>query len=314
MEKLSPEFEKPLLKLEKRIKTLELEPEKNRKQIVALKEKLRKIRKKIFTRLTPYQRVQLARHPLRPIYSDYLKLIFSDFTEFHGDRYFADDEAVICGFGKIDEIKCAVIGQEKGKTTSEKLRRNFGMSHPEGYRKALRIMKLAEKFRIPVITFVDTPGAYPGIGAEERGQAAAIANNLREMMTLEVPIVTSVIGEGGSGGALAIAVSNYIMMLANAIYSVISPEGCASILFRDASRASEAAAALKLTSYDLLRLGVIDEIVSEPFGGAHLAPKRQAEILKKNIKKAIAEVEEKGNYSRNRYEKFRKMGKIKIAK
>jgi len=269
MSEVIPEFEKPLLKLEKRIKDLELAPQKNAKKIAKLKQKLLKLRKKIFSKLSPYQRVQLARHPLRPLFSDYLKSLFSDFVELHGDRLFADDPAIISGIAKFGKKSVAVIGQEKGKTTAEKMRRNFGMPHPEGYRKALRIMKLAEKFNLPILTFVDTPGAYPGIGAEERGQSRAIAHNLMEMSGLRVPVITTVIGEGGSGGALAIAVANYVLMLENSIYSVISPEGCASILFRDASLAPRAAEVLKLTAEDLFRFGVIDEIVPEPLGDRH---------------------------------------------
>jgi len=308
---LAPEFEKPLLRIEKKIKQLEMEPEKNTKQITGLKEKMLKMRKKIFSNLTPFQKVQIARHPLRPLFSDYAAGIFTDFIELHGDRYFSDDHAIVAGFATLNGLKCAVIGQEKGKTTAEKMRRNFGMPHPEGYRKALRIMKLAEKFNVPVITFIDTPGAYPGIGAEERGQARAIAQNLQEMMGLKVPVVSVIIGEGGSGGALALGVSNYILILSNAIYSVISPEGCASILFRDAARAEKAANALKLTAQDLFKFGIVDEIVPEPLGGAHLAPEKQAKILKKRLLKAIEIVTGEKDYSRTRYEKFRKIGVIK---
>ncbi|MFH1956998.1 MAG: acetyl-CoA carboxylase carboxyltransferase subunit alpha [bacterium] len=313
MSDLSPEFEKPLLKIEKKIKQLELEPEKNSKQIAGLKMKVLKLRKKIFSKLTPFQKVQIARHPLRPLFSDYAANIFTNFLELHGDRYFSDDPAIIAGLADIDGLKCAVVGQEKGKTTAEKMRRNFGMSQPEGYRKALRVMKLAEKFGIPVITFIDTPGAYPGIGAEERGQSRAIAQNLQEMMGLKVPIVSVVIGEGGSGGALALGVSNYILMLSNAVYSVISPEGCASILFRDAASTEKAANILKLTAQDLLDFGVVDEIVPEPLGGAHLEPEKQAKLLKKRLLQAIEIVKEKKPYSMTRYRKFRKMGVIKKA-
>jgi len=311
MSELSPEFEKPLLKIEKKIKQLEVKPLKNANEISSLKEKLSKMRRKIFMNLTPFQRVQLARHPLRPLFSDYLAGIFTDFVELHGDRLFAEDAAIIGGLAKFNGFKCAVIGQEKGKTTPEKLKRNFGMPNPEGYRKALRIMKLAEKFSLPLFTFIDTPGAYPGIGAEERGQARAIAVNLEGMMKLKTPVISVVIGEGGSGGALAMGVSNHIMMLANSIYSVISPEGCASILFRDASKAAEAAQALKLTAQDLLKLGVIDEIVSEPMGGAHLNPPKQFEILSKSLQGAFENVKKKRNYSEHRYKKFRQMGEFK---
>jgi len=311
MSELSPEFEKPLLKIEKKIKQLEVKPLKNANEISALREKLSKLRRKIFMNLTPFQRVQLARHPLRPLFSDYLAGIFTNFVELHGDRLFADDPAIIGGLAKFNGFKCVVIGQEKGKTTPEKLKRNFGMPNPEGYRKALRIMKMAEKFSLPVFTFIDTPGAYPGIGAEERGQARAIAVNLEEMMKLKTPVISVVIGEGGSGGALALGVSNHIMMLANSIYSVISPEGCASILFRDASKAAEAAQVLKLTAQDILKLGVIDEIVSEPMGGAHLNPPKQFEILSKSLRGALENVKKKRNYSEHRYKKFRQMGEFK---
>ncbi|MFH1353051.1 MAG: acetyl-CoA carboxylase carboxyltransferase subunit alpha [bacterium] len=313
MSDLSPEFEKPLLKIEKKIKQLELDPEKNSKQITGLKMKVLKLRRKIFSKLTPFQKVQIARHPLRPLFSDYSANIFTNFLELHGDRYFSDDPAIIAGLADLDGLKCAVVGQEKGKTTAEKMRRNFGMSHPEGYRKALRVMKLAEKFGIPVLTFIDTPGAYPGIGAEERGQSRAIAQNLQEMMGIKVPIVSVVIGEGGSGGALALGVSNYILMLSNAIYSVISPEGCASILFRDASRTEQAANILKLTAQDLFDFGVVDEIVPEPLGGAHLEPEKQAKLLKKRLLQAIEIVKEQKPYSMTRYKKFRKIGVIKKA-
>ena len=312
MSELAPEFEKPLLKIETKIKELEVEPVKYARQISALKEKVEKLRKKIFTNLTPFQRVQLARHPLRPTFSSYIAGLFDNFIELHGDRLFSDDAAIICGFAELDGEKCALIGQEKGKTTTEKIKCNFGMPHPEGYRKSLRIMKLAEKFKLPVITFIDTPGAYPGIGAEERGQARAIAVNLYEMMGLNTPIISVIIGEGGSGGALALGVSNYILMLANAVYSVISPEGCASILFRDASKAEQAAEALKLTAQDLYQLRVIDEIVSEPFGGSHLDPAKQFDTLKKKLLKALNSVRETKKYAEERYKKFRRMGDIKI--
>ncbi|MEA2082577.1 MAG: acetyl-CoA carboxylase carboxyltransferase subunit alpha [Elusimicrobiota bacterium] len=311
MSELSPEFEKPLLKIEKKIKHLEVKPLKNAKEITFLREKLSKMRKKIFTNLKPFQRVQLARHPMRPLFSDYLSGIFTNFAELHGDRLFADDAAIIGGLAKFNGVKCVVIGQEKGKTTAEKLKHNFGMPNPEGYRKALRIMKLAEKFSLPLFTFIDTPGAYPGIGAEERGQARAIAVNLEEMMKLQIPVISVVIGEGGSGGALALGVSNYLMMLANSVYSVISPEGCASILFRDASKAEEAAKVLKLTAQDLLKLGVIDELVSEPMGGAHLDPSRQFEILSKSLLAALDSIKKKRNYPEHRYKKFRRMGEFK---
>ncbi len=260
--------------------------------------------------LTPWQRVQLARHPKRPYFGDYVPRLFEDFMELHGDRAFADDAALMGGLAMLGNTPVVVIGHKKGRTLQESLEQNFGMPHPEGYRKALRLMKMAEQFKMPVLAFVDTSGAYPGIGAEERGQAEAIARNLREMAALKVPIVVTVIGEGGSGGALAIAMGDTILMLENAWYSVISPEGCAAILFHDASKAEVAAKALKLTAEDLKKNGVIDEIVAEPVGGAQNDPDEAANNLKEALVRSLKELQalpvEK--LLQNRFEKFRKIG------
>ena len=282
------EFEKPIVELENKIKELEKLNKDGAvvsfsSEIKHLKEKLKETIKKVYENLDEWQTVQVARHPQRPIFPDYIKLIFSNFIELHGDRLFADDRAIIGGFATIANHKVMIIGHQKGKTLEENKERNFGMARPEGYRKALRLMKLAEKFGLPVITFIDTPGAYPGIDAEERGQAEAIARNLFEMAGLRIPTISVVIGEGGSGGALAIGVTDRILMLKYAIYSVISPEGCASILWRDAKYASTAAKALKLTAKHLYNLKVIDEIVEEPPGGAHRFPEETAQ----NVKEAI---------------------------
>lgn len=260
-----------------------------------------------------WEKVQLARHPQRPYTLDYLKLLSNDFIELHGDRKFADDEAIVTGLATIGGQPFVVIGHQKGKNTQDNLIRNFGMAHPEGYRKALRVMKLAEKFNLPIVIFIDTPGAYPGIGAEERGQAEAIARNLLEMSVLATPIIAIVIGEGGSGGALGIGVADKILMLENAIYSVISPEGCAAIVWKDQSAAKTAAAALKLTAQDLFKLGVIDEIIPEPFEGAqadyNLMAQRIEKAILQNLKKLIGIPKEQ--LIQNRYEKFRKMGVFK---
>jgi len=252
-------------------------------EIKRLKAKSRKLTESIFTSLSAWQISQLARHPLRPYTLDYIRLIFTDFEELHGDRAFSDDPAIVGGIARLDDRPVVIIGQQKGRDTKEKLRRNFGMPRPEGYRKALRLMRLAERFRLPVITLIDTPGAYPGVGAEERGQSEAIARNLFSMAQLHVPIVSVVIGEGGSGGALAIGVCDRLVMLQYATYSVISPEGCASILWRAADRAAEAAEAMGITADSLRRLGLVDEIVPEPLGGAH----RDAEAMAQSLKVAL---------------------------
>lgn len=276
------DFERPIVELKKKIEELKglkgVEDE-----IERLETQVEKLEKKIYSNLNRWQHVQLARHPRRPYSLDILNLITEDFIELHGDRCFGDDQAIIAGIAKLDKYNVAIVAHQKGRDTKAKIKRNFGMPHPEGYRKALRIMKMAAKFNIPIITLVDTPGAYPGIGAEERGQSEAIATNLYNCATLPVPIIVTIIGEGGSGGALAIAVGDRILMLENAIYSVISPEGCASILWRDSSKNKEAAEALKLTAQDLSNFKIIDEIVPEPIGGAHM----DFEHTAKNIKKAI---------------------------
>jgi len=267
------DFEKPILELEQKIQELrERAAERGLDaagELQGLETKADALRRDIYAALTPYQRVQLARHPRRPYALDYIERFVRGFTELHGDRHFGDDRAIVAGLGWIGERAVMVIGQQKGRDTRENLLRHFGMAHPEGYRKALRLMFLADRFRVPIVTLIDTPGAYPGLGAEERGQAEAIAVNLLEMARLEVPIVSVVIGEGGSGGALALAVADRVLMLENSVYSVISPEGCASILWRDGKKAPQAAEALRITATDLERLGIVDGIVPEPIGGAH---------------------------------------------
>jgi acetyl-CoA carboxylase carboxyl transferase subunit alpha len=257
-----------------------------------------------------WERVLLARHPKRPHASDYISRVFTGFSELHGDRFFGDDAAVMGGFAFLDARPVMVIGQEKGRDTKQKLHRNFGMPKPEGYRKAMRLMRLAEKFERPIVTFLDTVGAYPGIDAEERGQAEAIANNLREMSRLRVPVITIVIGEGGSGGALGLGIANRVYMLENAYYSVISPENCATIIYRDSGKAPETARALRLTPSDLLALGLIDEIIPEPAEGAHTDPDQAAEFVKSAIRKGLAELSPRSarELTDQRYNKFRRMG------
>ena len=282
------EFEEPIRLLDEEIHLKESILEKSSeltKEIALLHEDRLKLINKIHSNLTRWQRVQLARHPERPYALDYINIIFTDFMEIHGDRLFADDPAVVAGFGKISDKKVAIVSQQKGRNTKENLYRNFGMMKPEGYRKALRVMKLAEKFKIPIITFMDTPGAFPGIGAEERGQGEAIAKNLIEMSAMKVPIISVVIGEGASGGALGIGLCDKFLMMQNSWYSVISPEGCASILFRDASKAEEAAEALKVTPDDMVNMGICDFVISEPNGGAH----RDAGSSAKNLEIVLLE-------------------------
>ena len=286
------EFEEPIRLLDEEIHLKESILEKSSeltKEIALLHEDRLKLINKIHSNLTRWQRVQLARHPERPYALDYINIIFADFMEIHGDRLFADDPAVVAGFAKIGDKKVAIIAQQKGRNTKENLYRNFGMMKPEGYRKALRVMKLAEKFKIPIITLMDTPGAFPGIGAEERGQGEAIAKNLIEMSAMKVPIISVVIGEGASGGALGIGVCDKFLMMQNSWYSVISPEGCASILFRDASKAEEAAEALKVTPDDMVNIGVCDVIISEPNGGAHRDPKSSARNLELALLEGLSE-------------------------
>ena len=280
------DFEEPLRILDEEIhlkKAIAEQSAETTKEVAILIEKRLKKINEIHVSLSRWQRVQLARHPDRPYSKDYINIIFTDFVELHGDRLFGDDPAVICGIAKLDHKKVVIIAQQKGRNTKDNLYRNFGMMRPEGYRKALRIMKLAEKFNLPVITFMDTPGAFPGIGAEERGQGEAIARNLLEMSSLKVPIVSIVIGEGASGGALGIGVCDRFLMMQNTWYSVISPEGCASILFRDATKAEEAAEALKVIPNDLVKMGICDKIIEEPNGGAH----RDIESSSQNLKSAI---------------------------
>lgn len=282
------DFERQIIELERRIEDLKnftsSEKIELSDEVSRLEAKAEKLRKKTYSNLSRWQRVQLARHPRRPYTLDYIERVFDGFFELHGDRAFADDASIVGGLARLDGRPLVVIGHQKGRDTRENIRRNFGMPHPEGYRKALRLMNMADRFRVPVVTFVDTPGAYPGLGAEERGQSEAIARNLREMARLRVPIVVVVVGEGGSGGALALGVGDRILMMEYAVYSVISPEGCAAILWRDRVKAPQAAEALKLTSRDLAELDVIDEIVPEPTGGAHRAPDAAAAIVKERIR------------------------------
>jgi acetyl-CoA carboxylase carboxyl transferase subunit alpha len=282
------DFERPLLELERQIE--ERKRDGGAGDTQALESKLAELRAEIYRNLTPMQRVQVARHPRRPYTLDYARAVFSDFVELHGDRLYRDDPAIVGGWARLDGVSDMLIGHQKGRDTKENLRRNFGMAHPEGYRKALRLMKQAEKFGAPVVTLVDTPGAYPGLGAEERGQAEAIARNLLEMASLKTPVITAVVGEGGSGGALAVGLADRVLMFENSVYSVISPEGCAAILWKDASQRERAAEALKLTAQDLLELGVIDEILPEPPGGAHADPEAAAEDLGEALRRHMRQV------------------------
>jgi acetyl-CoA carboxylase carboxyl transferase subunit alpha len=303
------ELEKPLLELETEIRALELDPSRS-KDVEKLGRKLEKMKTEVFGRITDWQRAQLARHPKRPYCLDYIERICDTFEEIHGDRSFGDDAAIVGGLGWIGGIPLMIIGQQKGRDTKQKIIRNFGMPKPEGYRKALRFMKLAEKFHRPVLTLIDTPGAYPGLEAEERGQAEAIARNLLEMAELEVPIVAVVIGEGGSGGALALGVADRVLMMEYAIYSVISPEGCASILWKDPTMAPRAAEALKLTAPHLRDFGVIDSIIPEPLGGAHNDWDAAAAALKKAVLESFTELQDlaPGPLLEARYQKFARMG------
>ncbi len=308
------EFEMPLVELEERIQTLQdsaaVRGMDVSDEVEKLRAKARKLGTEIFAKLEPWQRVQLARHPRRPTTNDYIDHIFTDYVELHGDRMFRDDEAIVGGMASLGDRKVMILGHQKGRDTKSNIRRNFGMAHPEGYRKALRLMEMAARFERPVITFIDTPGAYPGLGAEERGQAEAIARNLREMADLPVPIICVVTGEGGSGGALALGVGDRVYMLENSIYSVISPEGCAAILWRDPAKSKEAAKAMKLTAADARRLGVIDGIIGEPIGGAHRDHQTIALAVKGQILEALADLD--GLDSRDlldaRLQKFLDMG------
>ena len=305
------QLEKPVLELEAQIRAMEMDPSQA-KEREKLQKKLDKLKGELFSNLTDWQRCQLARHPKRPYTQDYLERMCERFEELHGDRRFGDDAAIVGGLGWIEGNPVMIIGQEKGRDTKQKILRNFGMPKPEGYRKALRLMKLAEKFQRPVLCLIDTMGAYPGVDAEERGQAEAIARNLLEMAKLEVPVVAVVIGEGGSGGALALGVADRVLMMENAIYSVISPEGCASILWKDSGQAAKAASALKLTAPHLLELGVIDGIVKEPLGGAHSDFDAAAAALKEAIIEAFTELSElsAAQLVEERYQKFARMGSV----
>jgi acetyl-CoA carboxylase carboxyl transferase subunit alpha len=308
------EFERPILELEVKIQELKQFAEAEKvdvsAEIARLERKVARLQEEVFANLTPWQRTQIARHPNRPYTMDYIRLMLADFVELHGDRAFSDDKAIVGGFARLEGMPLIVIGHQKGRDTKEKLSRNFAMANPEGYRKALRLMKLAEKFDKPVLTLEHTPAAYPGLRAEERGQAEAIARNLREMSELRVPIVVVITGEGGSGGALGIAVGDTVLMLEYAIYSVISPEGCASILWRDPAKAPEAAAAMGITAQTLMRLDVIDEIVPEPTGGAHRNHQEIATTLKGCLLKAFDRLRQLplDALLDQRYRKFRRMG------
>lgn len=305
------DFERPILELERKIEELR-HITTDKEVIKRLELELEKKKSEIYQNLTAWQRVKIARHPARPFTQDYINMLLTDFYELHGDRLFSDDMALVGGLAKLDGQKIIVMGHQKGRDTKENLMRNFGCAHPEGYRKALRLMQLAQKFNVPVVALIDTPGAYPGIGAEERGQAQAIALNLREMAAIGVPIVVVVIGEGGSGGALGIGIGDRVCVMENAYYSVISPEGCAAILWKDSGKAPDAAEALKLTAQELLSLGIIDEVIPEPQGGAHRDAQKAGQNLKKVIKKHLEELKQipKDKLLSLRYQKFRKIGAL----
>src|SRR5436189_5230669 len=312
------DFEKPIAELQAKLEELKKHPETHsidisfEEEVALIEKKLAETRRQIFSNLSAWDRIKIARHPKRPFSLDYLESAFTDFSELHGDRLFAEDRAVVGGFACLGQHRVMVIGTQKGRDTKENIQRNFGSAHPEGYRKALRLMRLADKFGLPVITLIDTAGAYPGIGAEERHIAEAIAVNLREMMLLSVPIIAAVIGEGGSGGALGIGVADRVLMLENAYYSVISPEGCAAILWKERSAAPKAAEALKITAHNLLELGLVDELVPEPLGGAHNDLPTTAATLKKHL---LANLEHLTKLSvserlKSRYAKFRPHGHV----
>lgn len=310
------DFERPIGELMAKIDELRMLSDHTdiniNNEISRLEDEARNLTTRIFSKLTPWQKTLLSRHPDRPYSSDYLQSVFTGFRELHGDRNYADDKAIIGGLAAIDDRDVMVICQEKGRGTKERVLYNFGMPSPEGYRKALRLMKLAEKFQLPIITLIDTPGAYPGKGAEERGQAEAIARNLQEMITLQTPIISVVIGEGGSGGALALGIGNRVLMMQYATYSVISPEGCASILWKDSSKAELAAEALKITAEEIKELGVIDTIIPEPIGGAHRQPQETAESIKSHIVHCLHELltQTPEQLANERYEKFMAMGVV----
>ena len=309
-------FEEPILDLERRIEALsgvggDPGAEKQRAKLL---EQLESLRRTVFASLSPWQKTLVARNPRRPYTLDYVEHLIDDFVEFHGDRKYADDPAIVSGFGTFRGKPVMVVGHQKGRDTKEKIRRNFGMPRPEGYRKAIRAMQMAEKFGHPILTFIDTPGAYPGIGAEERGQAQAIAHNLVEMAKLRVPVVVTVTGEGGSGGALALGVGNRVNILEFAIYSVISPEGCAAILWRDPTKNREAAHAMKVTAEDLLRLDIVDEMIPEVVGGAHTDPTAQAELLREVLGRQLGELEKLSpeELVRQRFDRFRRLGEFVV--
>lgn len=303
-------IEEPLLQLRRQIQELSESGE----DTTPLESELGRLTRDAYAKLSPWQTTLVARHGLRPYTLDFIGMLFEDFVELHGDRKFADDSSIVGGFGRFNGVSCAVIGHQKGRDTKEKIARNFGMSRPEGYRKALRLMQTAERFGRPIFTFIDTPGAYPGVGAEERGQAEAIAVNLREMAGLTVPIIVTVTGEGGSGGALALGVGDRVFMLEHSVYSVISPEGCAAILWKDPSAASKAAGVMRITANDLKRLGVIDEIVPEPEGGAHTNHLHAGALLRPYLENALADLMAipPEQLPDRRYEKFRRMGSFDV--
>lgn len=307
------DFEMPLVKIQTKIsqlKDLGKTDPKVMDEIPKLTKKMAELQREIYAKLTPWQITQLARHPRRPGTSDYLKMVFEDFTELHGDRLYGDDKSIIAGLARLEGRSVIIIGHEKGKGVKDRIVHNFGMPHPEGYRKALRVMQLAEKFNKPIITFVDTPGAYPGVEAEERGQSEAIAKNLMVMSQLTVPIISVVIGEGGSGGALAISVADQMLMLEYSIYSVISPEGCAAILWDDPAKNAEAAESLRMTAKDLLDLKIIEHVIPEPIGGAHCDPEKMAESVSRTISKQLSALEliPPAERVKQRYARLRKIG------
>ena len=314
-EKTVTELENSILEIEHRIEDLEKDSLKDNcdrsVEIKYLREKHERLQKKLFSELTPYDIVKIARHPLRPLTADYVNMMIDDFVELHGDKRFGDDKAIICGLGRIGQERLLIIGQQKGKSTKERIACNFGMPNPEGYRKALQKMKLAEKFHLPIVTLIDTPGANPDIGAEERGQAYAIAENIYEMCRLKTPIINIVIGEGGSGGALGIGIGDKFAILEYAYYSVISPEGCAAILWKNSENAPEASESLQLTAKDLLKFGVADEVIPEPLGAAHKSPRAMVNTLKSYIIKYLEEIKSTpiDKLVDNRYNKYRNIGK-----
>ncbi|HEY3853483.1 MAG TPA: acetyl-CoA carboxylase carboxyltransferase subunit alpha [Verrucomicrobiae bacterium] len=312
------DFEKPILELQRKLEELKKHPETHsmgisfEEEVALIEKKIQETKRQIFAKLSAWDRIKIARHPKRPYTLDYCASVFTDFTELHGDRLFADDHAVVGGFARLGDQKVVVIGTQKGRDTKDNIKRNFGSAHPEGYRKAMRLMKLADKSGLPIISLIDTAGAYPGIGAEERHIAEAIGVNLREMMLLEVPVLAAVIGEGGSGGALGIGVADRVLILENAYYSVISPEGCAAILWKDRAAASKAAEALRITAKDLHQLGLVDAIIPEPLGGAHSNWQEMSQILKTTLENHLAELRKVsvGDRLKARYQKYRLYGKF----